>query len=304
MIEWLTTIPGILVVCGVILLVIAIILFIVGAKKSRSEEVINNNQPIENNFNNMSNDMVNVAVAATSEPVVSETETVTVNEAEPVSIVSNFETPVVEPQFTIEEPVVTNEEVVSVPEVQEQPVVDAPVYGGEAPRIDFTIEEEKPVTIYGGNDPLEATQTFPTMEENHVPYGGSFPEVKINEPTVDTVVPTVSEETVEMPVIEPVVTTEEVVSVPEVQEQTFEPVSEPVVESVTPTPVEVPTFEMPAVEPVGEPVVESVAPTPVEVPVVEMPTFEPVNNVTEPEVVNVATDDVNVVEVASNVEEL
>ena len=37
MLDWFTTIPGILIICGALLLVIAIILFIVGSKKDKKE---------------------------------------------------------------------------------------------------------------------------------------------------------------------------------------------------------------------------------------------------------------------------
>lgn len=318
MIEWLTTIPGILVLCGILLLIIAIILFIVGAKKSKSESVINTNPIADNSMNTMNdnlntlNNQVNVpnVVPVIDEPVVSDVvTTVDVSQSEPVNIVSGVDTsPVVDTANLSSQEVVNTE-----PVVQEQPidVVSVPtidesqVYGGEAPIVDFTVQEEKPVTIYGGNDPLEATQTFPAMEENHVPYGGNFSEIKTVEPIVDMGAPEVSEETVEMPVIEPVVANEDVVTVPEVQNIVdsveVEPeiqITEPVVENqfitepIVPNPVEVPVVEMPVIEPVAE-----------SQDVVSIPEVQNVESVSinEPEVVSIPTNDV---EVNSGVEEL
>ncbi len=318
MIEWLTTIPGILVLCGILLLIIAIILFIVGAKKSKSEAVINTNPIADNSMNTMNdnlntlNNQVNVpnVVPVIDEPVVSDVvTTVDVSQSEPVNIVSGVDTsPVVDTANLSSQEVVNTE-----PVVQEQPidVVSVPtidesqVYGGEAPIVDFTVQEEKPVTIYGGNDPLEATQTFPAMEENHVPYGGNFSEIKTVEPIVDMGAPEVSEETVEMPVIEPVVANEDVVTVPEVQNIVdpveVEPeiqITEPVVENqfitepIVPNPVEVPVVEMPVIEPVTE-----------SQDVVSIPEVQNVESgsINEPEVVSIPTNDV---EVNSGVEEL
>jgi len=247
MLEWFTTIPGILVICGVILLVIAIILFAVSAKKDKKENVVN--EPINNNVevNNMEvNDIPEV------QPLVD-------------VVTTSVEEPVVEPvvDFAINDiPAVTQEpvtpEVVMIPD--EEPVINIPdmepistevneptmVYGGEQPIVDFPVEE-KPVTIYGGNDPLEATQKLPRMEENHVPYGGEYPEINISEPVV------------EQPVIEPVV--EPVTPIATID---FSAVNEPEV-------VVEPVMENVVSEPVVEPVVEPVQPVVEEkvVPVVE-----------------------------------
>ena len=41
MLEWFTTIPGVLVICGVVLLIIAIVLFVMGSKKGKTVPVNN-----------------------------------------------------------------------------------------------------------------------------------------------------------------------------------------------------------------------------------------------------------------------
>ena len=252
MLDWFTTIPGILIICGVILLVIAIILFIVGAKKSKKEVAPVSNQTVENNMSSVasveSSVDVTPIVPVTEEPVVS-----SVNTTVPVEEVKN-EIPTSEP-IHIEEPEVTNTSNVEVPTYtnsveNSEPVVNIPeintpveetsavtieepstIYGGEVPIVDFPTQEEKPVTIYGGNDPLEATQSLPKMEEHHEPYGGVYPEVRIVEPTVEEAVPTPVEETVtEMPTIEPVMINEpEVVNIP---------VEEPVISETIAAPVQ------------------------------------------------------------------
>lgn len=256
MLDWITTIPGILIICGVILLVIAIILFIVGAKKSKKEEVSVSNQTIENNIPAVENveSSINVTPVAPVTPTIVEpvvpnvNATVQVEEVktdipvtepihieEPVPVVNNMLNVEV-PTYT--NPVETSEPVVNIPEVNTQaeeinipaPEATSTIYGGETPTVDFSTQEEKPVTIYGGNDPLEATQTLPKMEEHHEPYGGTYPEVKIVEPVVETPVPTPIEETVtEIPTIEPVMINEpEVVNIPVEEPVISEPVVVPV----------------------------------------------------------------------------
>lgn len=233
MLDWFTTIPGILIICGVILLVIAIILFIVGAKKSKKEEANIPAQTVENNISPVVNDENSVL------PVTPVVENTVMPSAETVNAdIVGTDIPSVEP-IKIEEPVVNafseveNSVVNNVVE-DETPIINIPdmnvsteesntIYGGEVPTIDFTAQEETPVTIYGGNDPLEATQTLPKMEESHTPYGGAYPEVRI----VDApVVPTPVEETVtEMPAVEPVVINEpDVINIPVEEPAASEPV--------------------------------------------------------------------------------
>lgn len=265
MLDWFTTIPGILILCGVLLLVIAIILFILGAKKSKKL----GNVGVDTNANTTTNlDSSNVVSNEngvindlSSMNVISDNNVITNNSVSDNGVQSNVNTvePVVNPvndtNITISpvmedaNTVITNDvpafempkmdatpvedvkpEVVSIPDVDSTSVeeVTNPVYGGATPTYNFT-ENEKPVTIYGGNDPLEATQTLPKMEEHHIPYGGVNPEDKIGINQVNVIPTPVVENISEMPVIEdtkPVEITDQedipvtpVVNIPSMEEQ-------------------------------------------------------------------------------------
>lgn len=236
MLEWFTTIPGLLIACGVIILVIAIILFALGAKKSKKEVTSVNNENVNNNVNPVVQPL-GANVASVNEQPVQNISLVQEPIVEPV--VSSVSTmPVENTVVTTEVPEIKTEEnvpVINIPVVEEvtpvQPevinnVVSEPVienttnsiYGGEVPTYNFEQPVEKPVTIYGGNDPMEATQTLPKVEEYHEPYGG-YPEVKIIEPTVESVIPTPVEDVVSIPNPQPVVEEKPVVA-------PFEPVVE------------------------------------------------------------------------------
>ena len=258
MLDWFTTIPGILVICGVILLVIAIILFIAGNKKAKKEEMVQTN-PVTESANTMNTEVNTTADTNIGEVNVQEvspvmeqastipTESVSLenNELPKMEVESNndvspiqIEEPVQIPseEIHIEEPVqisdteIHNEEAsipepVSIPSIDnsvnsmdtvsdetsfnipiptEKPSFDntsTSIYGGASPISNISMNEEKPVTIYGGNDPLEATQSIPKVEEHHEPYGGVYPEAKIVDMNASTVTPTPLEEVVSaMPV--------------------------------------------------------------------------------------------------------
>lgn len=258
MLDWFTTIPGILVICGVILLVIAIILFIAGNKKAKKEEMVQTN-PVTESANTMNTEVNTTADTNIGEVNVQEvspvmeqastipTESVSLennelpkmevesnNDVSPIQIEEPVQIPIEE--IHIEEPVqisdteIHNEEAsipepVSIPSIDnsvnsmdtvsdetsfnipiptEKPSFDntsTSIYGGASPISNISMNEEKPVTIYGGNDPLEATQSIPKVEEHHEPYGGVYPEAKIVDMNASTVTPTPVEEVVSaMPV--------------------------------------------------------------------------------------------------------
>lgn len=258
MLDWFTTIPGILVICGVILLVIAIILFIAGNKKAKKEEMVQTN-PVTESANTMNTEVNTTADTNIGEvnvqevsPVMEEASTIPTesvslenNELPKMKVESNndvspihIEEPVQIPseEIHIEEPVqisdteIHNEEA-SIPEPVSMPSIDnslnsmdtvsdetsfnipiptekpsfdntsTSIYGGASPISNISMNEDKPVTIYGGNDPLEATQSIPKVEEHHEPYGGVYPEAKIVDMNASTVTPTPVEEVVSaMPV--------------------------------------------------------------------------------------------------------
>ena len=302
MLDWFTTIPGLLIIFGIILLVIAIVLFILGAKKSKNEAiptantVVNNTSTIVNPepvMNTVANDM-NVSPVVTNTPVnpsvnntfvtpevtipnmdnsvqmanlnpqslnseysvnepgvinipsvdVSYANQSGVNPVEPIAVVNT--TPVVDPVSTIE-----STPVVNIPDINmdattkeiEPITISEPttIYGGETPIVNFQQPEDKPVTIYGGNDPLEATQALPKIDEHHEPYSGSYPEIRIVEPTINNNISTQVEETVsEIPTVEPIIINEpEVVNIPVEEPVLIQPTVIPAEENMVPQPINI-----------------------------------------------------------------
>lgn len=216
MLDWFTTIPGILIICGVILLVIAIILFIAGSKKSKKESLVTNStvtntEPVVSNNNNMVSDN-GTMVAPSMEGVVDainptqtlDTTSIPATDNEPV--IENSETAHTTledsiPVQEIEQGPNTSNFIISEPAVQE--AESSSVYDSVTPVINFDVPEEKPVTIYGGNDPLEATQVLPKMEEHREPYSGSYPEARIVDSNISMDIPTPVEEVITaMPTVE------------------------------------------------------------------------------------------------------
>ena len=229
MLDWIMTIPGLLITSGVVLLILAIILFIIGNKKGKTAKVV------ETTSDAPAPEAISTdTISTVSEPVVEETAPVVENnEVTPANGVINF-TPEVETPVEETAPVVEEAPVVDTTPVEESaPAVEMPVVEETAP-VSEPVAEEPAVTIYGGNDPLENTQAVAPVTEA-VPYGGA-PEVNVVEtPAVEESAPAV-----EMPVVEPVVET---------------PVA--------------PTVDIPAVEPtpvVAEPTVEIPAQPAIEIP--------------------------------------
>ena len=216
MFDWFLTLPGILVICGVVLLLIAVVLFIKGNKngnkevveekveepkeevKLTAEEEIKNMYTFDNTIENSEKVEENVPAEEVKieEPVV-DTPVVETNDS------YNFnESGVVTQEVQIEEPVVATEESVSAP--AEEIVIEEPAPVETSNTYNFnetssittdTVEPtvEQPVIdipivapmddvqpkIYGGNDPLENTQVLPEVEK--APYGIETP---VEEPVV------------------------------------------------------------------------------------------------------------------------
>ena len=227
--AWFTSVSGILITCGVVLLIIALVLFIVGSKKAKksgnqpTEEKANTNveattteQPVVSGVDATVNADVNTVTpagveanqAATVSPelVINSNEVSAVPNADSNSVVP--ETVTADPSVTAEvpvmpvpEPVVSTTEINSVPTISNEESLEMPnatnldktmvsVYGGANPAdaiANVNVDEHKP--IYGGNDPLEATQNLPKMDEHHEPYGGAMDEAKIAEAASQTVSP-------------------------------------------------------------------------------------------------------------------
>lgn len=276
--EWFLTIPGILITCGVILLIIALIMFIVGSTKGKKNkempkveapvgavqpqvqvQPVDNVQPVvqpesqENSFINndavaVSEPMGPIEEVTPVAPVIPEVPVVDVPQVAPV--VTEVETPVdsvsaVEiPTVVVptpeaspvaevtpipEVPVINteaiptvNEPVVEVPEVNNLEATNVNIYGGVVPTVEVSpvqpVEEARP--IYGGADPLEATQNLPKMDVHHEPYSGGSQPVAEVAPVVPTPV-----EVTPIPEVEPVVNeqpavapTPSVVEIPDVEQ--------------------------------------------------------------------------------------
>ncbi len=265
--AWFTSVSGILITCGVILLIIALVLFVVGGKKAKKDsKAVNSSVSGETNANveqpnpttdvnatanNVETVQPNVAATVSPELVINSND---VSAAEQVQTVATPETVSIDPTVGVApasvqpEPVVSTTEINPVPTISNEESLEMPdatnldktmvsVYGGANP-IDaianVTVDEHKP--IYGGNDPLEATQNLPKMDEHHEPYGGAMDEGKIAE-AVNQTIPSVPEvQPIQMPELQPI-----------------EPVNT-VVEEVKPIAVETPNVE------------PAVAPTPIEIP--------------------------------------
>lgn len=288
--DWFLTIPGMLISCGVLLLIIALIMFVVSSSKGRKKKnkdmpvsmndttvpnvPTENTNPVVNSFVETPIPEVPVApvvdfnnnTVAVNEPMGPITESVmptnVIPEVEAQPVVSPIPevTPVIanEPVQPVVEPVSPVVPEIIVPEVQAdviptetikpQPVetkVEDPVlgnvavnannvnmpsvniYGGVAPVVPPVQEEVRP--IYGGADPLDATQNLPKMDVHHEPYSGGKDVV--------TPIPAVTEIPVVEPVSAPVApnpVVPEVVSTPVVD------VQPQVVESPIPKVVEIP----------------------------------------------------------------
>lgn len=282
--AWFTSVSGILITCGVVLLIIALVLFIVGSKKAKK----NGNQPAAATEGNAAPTATNVEATATEQPadvnanmntvtpagveanqsatvspelVINSDEVSAVPSAEANSVVP--ETVTVDPSVTAEvpvmpipEPVVSTTEINPVPTISNEESLEMPdatnldktmvsVYGGANPAdaiANVTVDEHKP--IYGGNDPLEATQNLPKMDEHHEPYGGAMDEAKIAEAASQTVSPVSEVQAIPMPEVQPIPavnTVSEEVKPIAVETPSTQPAA---------TPVEIPT---PAAQPTTAP---------------------------------------------------
>ena len=247
MLDWIMTIPGILITCGVVLLFLAIVLFIIGNKKGKAAKV-----KLEANDQAAPETITNDTVATVTEPV-AEVQPVVEETATPEAGVIDF-TPTAEEPVAPIEPVTETAPVVE-EVVSSEPAVELPTVEETAPAAEEPVAPAEPtVTIYGGNSPLENTQVeMPAVEAT--PYGGA-PEVNVigeapavEMPTVEPVV-TPAEPTVEEPVIMPTPAVEPVTEIPTA---TPTPVVEPIV-----TPVETPAVE-PAIS--QQPTIEIPEPT-------------------------------------------
>lgn len=280
--EFITSVPGILIVVGILLTIIAIILLLTD-KKSKGAPVQattpvgavdasvppvpevqpNGVAPVE---------QVNEAVEQAVAPVTNDLgNAMPLENAQPNEMNTVQEMPVNEPAVmpvennqNVDQGLVLNtevapmtSEVAPVTPVVEQPVT-APVEEVVTPVVEPVVEQRQ---IYGGANPLENTTTIPTVR---VPYNGA----QVVTPDMNMNVNANVQEVVNAPVMDasqtmaaPVVNEPMPTVVPEVAQPVMEPVVEPVVtpvvEPVQPT---APVVEQP-VAPVSTPVASQPAVT-------------------------------------------
>ena len=284
-VDWFLTIPGMLITAGVFLLIIAFIMMLVGSKKNKKEEKIENNQtnsevvasPVQPEAV-VAPQNVDVQVATSeplgpipevstidmSQPVVAPIEMPTISPVASAEVVEPMAMPVVEPVVDAVQPVVevnpvevivpiepvaiidSSEEVIPTEKIESvaEVVLEQPdatnlektsvnIYGGNPiPTIEAIPDTPRP--IYGGADPLEATQNLPKVDIHHEPYSGG---------QVEVVTPMPIPEIQPIPVVEASSVATPVTSIPDVNH-------------VTPEIVEVPTAPVQndvVVEPVVQP---------------------------------------------------
>lgn len=262
--DFFTSLPGILIICGFVLLVVAIILFIIGAKKERSAKKANiKNEDINEENNNLTNSVNDTVV---DEAIKAEFETVTEPNVLETVVATNdnsFETvkeDIVEPinNEIKQEEVVVNNEVNEEPKVENTLESSNTIENNSFDEYDFSLPDQEPIVIdaedvkfdipeevptdhqaYGGNEPVV---DFKLPEVNHTIYGGNDPLEKTQniKPINDTNL--IYGEEPEVTVIEtPIeVPTENTYEVPNVEPVTV--VSEDEVVEVPQT-IEVPTIE-------------------------------------------------------------
>lgn len=228
--DWFLTIPGILITCGVILLIIALIMFIVGTTKGKKnkempkvEESSNVGEsqveavptvetvaPVDSvakessfiNVNTVAEPTLQTEEVTPVAPVIPEVPVIDMPQVAPVvtEVVPPVEIPSVVPPAQEATPVVeipainteviptVSEPVVEMSEGTTSETTSAGIYGGSVPTIEASpvqpIEEARP--IYGGADPLEATQNLPKMDVHHEPYSGGTQPVENVIPVIPT----------------------------------------------------------------------------------------------------------------------
>lgn len=230
-IEWLTTIPGILITIGIVLLIIALILFFIGSNSEKkkndgldfsSDESnygdkltsvpkmdtvvqpvmgVNNNistpTPVsisDNPFENTSGNSYRSISPVDIKPV-----EIVDNEVKPIDNISNS-IPVVDSIPSVFNPIEIKPDVqeievvpevldkqdikpIEIPTIQDDATVINPIYDNTvSPIEEIKVEDiSTPVdvssnsrTIYGGANPLDATQNLPKVDVHHVPYSGGM----------------------------------------------------------------------------------------------------------------------------------
>ena len=255
MFDWFTTVPGILVLCGIVLLFIAVILFVLGNKK---EKTVNVQAPVEPTTDNGVSGVAIGGESITStdistlanEPLITEPTIMPQSEVidfTPEASIPDTNNEVSENgkedfDFSIEEPVSSTaveenfdfsiEEPVSSVAVEETPVsmIEEPV---QAPA------EETPVNTFGTFEP---SNTEPEVTITPVEPVTEVNEAKIVEPVT--------------PAVEEVMPTENIstIPIPDMQAQPDAIIEAPAVDAPVIEPVADVSLDVPTIEPISEPV--------------------------------------------------
>ncbi len=202
--NWFLTIPGMLITGGILLLLIALIIFIAtsgSGKKKKSEIKTDEPAPVADpavaNPMDMNaippmgmgpvapvepsvvSEMVNpTPVAPVVEPTPVVPEPVM---PEPTVNVQPIDSAPVAPTFVppVTEPVVEPTPAPVVPENPVPPTPEVSIYGGVSPIVPNVEQEPVERPIYGGANPMDATQAIPIIEQTpHVEYGVPVEEPK------------------------------------------------------------------------------------------------------------------------------
>ena len=309
MLNWFTTIPGILVICGVILLVLALILFILGNKSEKKIKkgenlVVDNNvdtvQPLtstEVTTNEIpTNEVVAEGMPVSTAPLGDDMITAVEGNSGVIDFTPNNGVDINEVtsefDFSLssdDAETSSNTYDFSLSEPAESVEIQSPEITITEPSNDYSfneinirpVEEAKVVDTGFGIPAMEpVTETQPVIEEPTEPVMPAFDTPVIEKPTEpvnnDMFATPVVEETptamptIDMPTMEPAVEETPVATEPVVEV----PVMEPTVEPVPVVETTEPTIETPTIEPVVEEVAEVAEPT------VAEPTIEPVSTVT------------------------
>lgn len=207
--AFITSVPGIMIIIGIVLLIIAMI-YLIFDKKSQKEKL---EQTMEIPKQEMSKEEVKPEEKMEEQkPVVVLSDGNGVKEipSAPVPETVTFtETPVLNEQPMEMKPEVKMEENVSVmdveslnekPVIEEKPVVEEVltpvveatptpvVYGGVSPEVKVVPVEEKPREIYGGANPLENTAPIPSSSVKESYQGTMSVEKPVAEPNMTAVV--------------------------------------------------------------------------------------------------------------------
>ena len=175
--SWFTTVPGLFITGGVILLIVALVILLISNKKTKKEKA---NAEANGSVNgNTVQPVVGQAEPIPMAPVMPEAAPVEVAPAAPVEVAPAM--PEVAPVEVAPTPVevapapvnvVPTVEPVAAPATPSIPSLETGpvIYGGASPAVgDINVAPVETHQIYGGADPLQNTQTIPGIQAQPAP---------------------------------------------------------------------------------------------------------------------------------------